>query len=92
MEKDALSLVNTGVQDGAKLNVESVWPKRVLKPNTKLIENRLQSDTLKVKNIWDGSAHTICNLQRTQDSIDGLRKAVGDLRSTFSQINLCGFH
>ena len=67
---------------------ESKRAKRLLKPTAKLIENRLQSDSLKLEKIWERTSQAISKLKETPDSVEALRKAVGDLRSSFSDYEL----
>ena len=83
------STENSGFQDGVELeNMESTRQKRVSKQSTKLIDNRLQCDTIKLEKIWEKAALAISTLQGTPDSIEALRKAVGELHSTFSEYQL----
>ena len=83
------STENSGFQDGVELeNMEPTRQKRVSKPSAKLIDNRLQCDTIKLERIWERAALAISTLQGTPDSIEALRKAVGELRSTFSEYQL----
>ena len=88
-KRNAESTENSGFQDGVELeNMESTCQKRVSKPSAKLIDNRLQCDTIKLERIWERTALAISTLQGTPDSIEALRKAVGELRSTFSEYQL----
>ena len=54
----------------------------------KLIANRLQTDTSKLERLWQETAEAISKLQVTPDSVEALRKAVGDLRSSFNKYQL----
>ena len=76
------------VHDGGEQKEDSTRPKRVSKPSVKLIANRLQTDTSKLERLWQETAETICKLQGTPDSVEALRKAVGDLRSAFKEYQL----
>ena len=87
-EFSTLPFVNTVVQDGGEQKEDSTWPKRVSKPSAKLIANRLQTDTSKLERLWQETAEAISKLQGTPDSVEVLRKAVGDLRSAFSEYQL----
>ena len=62
--------------------------KRVPKPSVRLIANRLQTDTSKLKRLWQKTAKAISKFQRTPDSVEALRKAVGDLRSVFNEYRM----
>ena len=53
-----------------------------------MIANRLQTDTLKLKRLWQETAQAISKLPGTPDSVKALRKAVGDLRSAFNEYQL----
>ena len=85
---DIFSSSRTGAHNGAKQTVQTTRPKRILKPSVKLIENRLQADTLKLEKLWESTVNAISRLQGTPDSIEALRKAVGDVRSIFSEYQL----
>ena len=87
MEMGLFSLENTVVEDNTK-HSESTQAKRLSKPTAKLIENRLQSDSLKLEKIWERTSQAISKLKETPDSVEALRKAVGDLRSSFSDYEL----
>ena len=89
-EFNTLPFVNTVVQDGDEQKEDSTRPKQVSKPSVKLIANRLQTDTLKLERLWQESAEAISKLQGTPDSVEALRKAVGDLRSAFNEYQLVG--
>ena len=83
-----LPFVNNVIQDGVEQKEDSTRPRRVLKPSVKLIANRLQTDTSKLERLWQATARTISQLQGTPDSVEALRKAVGDLRSAFNEYQL----
>ena len=87
-EFDTLSFVNTVVQDGGEPKEDSTRPKRVSKPSVKLIANRLQTDTSKLERLWQETAEAISKLQGTPDSVEALRKAVGELCSAFNKYQL----
>lgn len=87
-EDGMLPVVNKAAQDVVEQNVESTRPKRISKPSEKLIANRLQADTSKLERLWEETAKAISKLQGTPDSIEALRKAVGDLRSAFNEYQL----
>ena len=87
-EDSMLPVVNKAAQDVVEQNVESTRPKRISKPREKLIVNRLQADTSKLISLWEETAKAISKLQGTLDSIEALRKAVGDLRSAFNKYQL----
>lgn len=84
---DIFSSSRTGAH-GAEQTVQTTRPKRILKPSAKLIENKLQADTLKLEKLWESTVKAISRLQGTSDSIEALRKAVGDVRSIFSEYQL----
>ena len=83
-----LPFVNNVIQDGVEQKEDSTRPRRVLKPSVKPIANRLQTDTSKLERLWQATARTISQLQGTPDSVEALRKAVGDLRSAFNEYQL----
>ena len=84
-EFGTLPFVKTVVQDGGEQKEDSTRPKRVSKPSVKLIANRLQTDNSKLERLWQETAEAISKLQGTSDSVEALRKAVGDLRSAFNE-------
>ena len=69
-------------------SIQNPIQKRLSKPTMKLIENRLQSDSLKLEKIWGRTSQAISKPKQTPDSVEALRKAVGDLRSSFSDYEL----
>ena len=81
------SLENTVVEDNAK-HSESTQAKRLSKPTAKLIKNRLQSDSLTLEKIWERTSQVISKLKETPDSVEALRKAIGDLRLSLSDYEL----
>ena len=86
VEMGLFSVENAVVEDNAK-HSEATRAKRLSKPTAKLIENRLQSDSLKLEK-WERTSQAISKLKETPDSVEALRKAVGDLRSSFSDYEL----
>jgi len=54
----------------------------------KVIENRLQTDSEKLKKIWKRAAQAILKLQSIPDSTEAIHKATSDLRSLFSEYQL----
>lgn len=88
VEDGMLPVVNKATQDVVEQNVESTRPKRISKPSEKLIANRLQADTSKLERLWEETAKAISKLQGTPDSIEAIRKALGDLRSAFNKYQL----
>ena len=87
-EFGTLAFVNTVIQDYGEHKENSTRPKRLSRPSVKLIANRLQTDTSKLERLWQETAEAISKLQGTPDSVEPLRKAVGDLRSAFNKYQL----
>ena len=84
VEMVSLSLKNTVNAQTSRIHAG----KTPLEAYREVIENRLQSDSLKLEKIWERTSQAISKLKETPDSVEALRKAVGDLRSSFSDYEL----
>ena len=58
-------------------------PKRNVKPSTKAIQNRIQTDKDNLGKLWGKVEKAIAHLQDTPNSLNELRSAISQVRSLF---------